>query len=261
MKLQKKNIGVLDLNIDNIYFLNALRNRFKNDDIYYVNDLTIENIDEMEIDEINKKINELINYLMIKKIDILVVISDNIVEYCEDLLNNLSVPVVQIVNETINFINEEYEYKNIGFLSTTSMINANIYQKNFRYNHLYNMNGDNLKQLIKEHLVKTTESFQEAKNIIAPVFKKDLDIIVPSLMNYLMVCTEINEFLKDVSILKIDDLLCDCIEKYLYKFKDLPQKGRGKTYLCVNKEVDEYQLKRLLKIKYKLIDRNTEVKE
>ena len=75
---------------------------------------------------------KLINYLMIKKIDILVVVSDNIVEYCEDLLNNLSVPVVQIVNETINFINEEFEHKNIGFLSTTSMINANIYQKNFR---------------------------------------------------------------------------------------------------------------------------------
>lgn len=254
MKNIKKTIGVLDLNIDNISFLNVLRNKFVNDDIYYINDLTIENIDEMDVEDINKNINNLIIYLMSKQIDILVVVSDNIVEYCEELLNSLSVPVIQIVNETINYVNENYEYKNIGFLSTTSMIKANIYQKNLRYNHLYNMNGDDLKDLIRNHLVKTTESFQEVKTVIAPVFKKDLDIVIPSLVNYLMVTTEINEFLKDVEVIKIDELLCNSIQKQLYKLQELPIKGKGKTYLCLNDTVDEKQLKRLLNIKYNIIN-------
>lgn len=258
MKNIKKTIGVLDLNIDNISFLNALRNKFVNDDIYYINDLTIENIDEMDVEDINKNINNLITYLMSKQIDILVVVSDNIVEYCEELLNSLSVPVIQIVNETINYVNENYEYKNIGFLSTTSMIKANIYQKNLRYNHLYNMNGDDLKDLIRNHLVKTTESFQEVKTVIAPVFKKDLDIVIPSLVNYLMVTTEINEFLKDVEVIKIDELLCNSIQKQLYKLQELPIKGKGKTYLCLNDTVDEKQLKRLLNIKYNIINPSNE---
>lgn len=258
MKNIKKTIGVLDLNIDNISFLNVLRNKFVNDDIYYINDLTIENIDEMDVEDINKNVNNLITYLMSKQIDILVVVSDNIVEYCDELLNSLSVPVIQIVNETINYVNENYEYKNIGFLSTTSMIKANIYQKNLRYNHLYNMNGDDLKDLIRNHFVKTTESFQEVKTVIAPVFKKDLDIVIPSLVNYLMVTTEINEFLKDVEVIKIDELLCNSIQKQLYKLQELPIKGKGKTYLCLNDTVDEKQLKRLLNIKYNIINPSNE---
>lgn len=258
MKPIKKNIGILDLNIDNIYFLNKLREKFVNDDIYYVNDLSIEDIDSMAAEEINKKINELINYLMSKNIDLLVVVSDNIVEYCEELLNSLSVPVIQIVNETLNYVNENYEYKNIGFLSTTSMIKANIYQKNLRYNHLYNMTGDALQDLIRNHLVKTTESFQEVKNIIVPVFKKDLDIVIPSLINYLMVTTEINEFLKEVEVIKIDEILCDIIQKQLYKFQDMPVKGKGKTYICVNDRIDIDILNRLLNIKYNIIDVSNE---
>lgn len=258
MKSIKKNIGVLDLNIDNIYFLNKLRERFINDDIYYINDLSIEDIDSMEIEEINKKVNDLITYLISKNIDILVIISDNIVEYCEELLNSLSVPVIQIVNETLNYVNENYEYKNIGFLSTTSMIKANIYQKNLRYNHLYNMTGDNLQDLIRNHLVKTTESFQEVKNIIAPVFKKDLDIVLPSLINYLMVTTEINEFLREVEVIKIDEILCDIIQKQLYKSQEMPIKGKGKTYICLNDQIDINVLKRLLNIKYNTIDISNE---
>lgn len=258
MKPIKKNIGVLDLNIDNIYFLNKLREKFVNDDIYYINDLSIEDIDSMAVDEINKKINDLITYLMSKNIDILVVASDNIVEYCEELLNSLSIPVIQVVNETLNYVNENYEYKNIGFLSTTSMIKANIYQKNLRYNHLYNMPGDSLQQLIRTHLVKTTESFQEVKNIIAPVFKKDLDIVIPSLINYLMVTTEINEFLKEVEVIKIDEILCDIIQKQLYKLQDMPIKGKGKTYICLKDKIDISSLNRILKTKYNLIDINNE---
>ena len=65
------------------------------------------------------------------------------------------------------------------------------------------MNGDNLKNLIRNQLVKTTETFQEAKNVIASVYKKDLDLIIPSLINYLMVKTEINEFLKETTKFRI----------------------------------------------------------
>ncbi len=258
MRKINKTIGVLDLNIDNIYLLNALRQRFINDDIIYINELNIENIDELPVEEINKYINNIITYLMAKKIDVLVVASDSIVEYCDELLNSLSVPVVQIVDESIKYINDEYEYKNLGFLANSSMIEANIYQKNFRYNHLYNMNGDALQELIRTHLVKTTESFQEVKNLIIPVFKKDLDIIIPSSINFLMVKTELNEFLKDVDILPIDDIICNSVQKILYKLETLPLKGKGKTYLCYQNQLDTNQLNRLLKIKYKLIDLNKE---
>lgn len=253
MKPQKKIIGVLDMNIDSIYILNALRKRFVNDDIYYIHDSNVETFDEMTQEDINKYVNEKIDLLLSKNIDLLVVVNDSIIEYCEELLSNVKVPLVQIVNESINYVNQNYEHKNFGFLATSSIIEANIYQKNFRYNHLYNMNGDNLKNLIRNHLVKTTESFQEVKNVIASVYKKDLDLIIPSLINYLTVTTELNEFLKDVDILPIDKVICDSITNILYKGVELPLKGKGKTYILSKEEVHVKQINRIVKDKYYLV--------
>ena len=259
MKKICKKIGVLDMNIDNIYSLNKIREIFKNDDIYYVNDTEIETFDEMDVKDIHNHVTENINYLLSKEVDVLVVVSDSIIEYCLDLFENINVPVVNIVDECINYVNVNYEYKNLGFLATTSIIEANIYQKYFKYNHLYNMNGDNLKQLIRNQLVKTTETFQEAKNVIAQVYKKDLDLIIPSLINYLMVKTEINEFLKDVEIVPIDDVVCNKIKELIYKDEVLPVKGKGKTYVCLNhSNIDLNQINRLVKIKYQIVNINEE---
>jgi len=204
-------------------------------------------------------VSENINYLLSKDVNVIVIVSDSIIEYCEDLISEIKIPIVNIVDECINYVNENYEYKNLGFLATSSIIEANIYQKNFRYNHLYNMYGDNLKQLIRNQLVKTTETFQEAKTVIAPVYKKDLDLIIPSLINYLMVKTEINEFLKDVDIVPIDKVICDKIKDIIYKDQELPIKGKGKTFICLNQEnLDLNQLNRLVKVKYQIININDE---
>lgn len=260
MGVPNKNIGVLDLNIDNIYFLNALKDRFKNDNIHYINDMSIDNVDELSADDINKSINNVINYLMSKKIDVLVVVSDSVVEFCEEQLNSLSIPVINIVNESINYVNEQYEYKNFGFLSTTSMIEANIYQKNLKYNHLYSMYGDDLKILIRNQLVKTTESFQEVKNVIASIYKKDVDVIIPSLMNFLTVYTEIFEYIKDIDILPVDKILCDAVEKVLYNGQTLPINGNGKVNIYYNQEIDSKMIDRIVKVDYKLVAMTKEEK-
>ena len=256
MKLPNKKIGVLDLNIDNIYILNSLRNYFKNDDIFYVNAFTDESLDEIDVDELKKNILISIEFLVNKNIDILLVVSDSIVEHCEELFSDVSIPLVDIINSTIDYVNENYEYKNIGFLSSNSIIEANIYQKNINYNHLYNMVGDDLNNLIKTHLVKTTESFQETKNVISSIYKKDVDIIIPSKVNYLTVKTEIFEYIKDIEIIPVDEILVNNIKQTLYKEEDCPLKGKGITYLCTNNPIDKDCLKRLLKIKCKTLELN-----
>lgn len=260
MKLPKKVIGVLDLNIDNICLLNSLRETFKNDDIYYINDMSIENVDEMDKNELNDIIANNLNYLLSKNINVLLVVSDSIIEYCSELFNELKIPVINIIDETVNYVNEFYEYKNVGFLSSNSMIEANIYQKSIRYNHLYSMNGDELIKLIRTHLVKTSESFQETKNVIAAVYKKDLDIIVPSLLNFLMVKTEIHEYLKDVQLINVNQILIDCVKNILYKEEELPLKGKGITYLCSKNSFEEDAVNRLLKMKYQIVNINEEQK-
>ena len=97
---------------------------------------------------------------------------------------------------------------------------------------------------------------KEAKNIIAPVYKKELDIIVPSLINYLSVKTEINEFLKDVIIIPVDEILVNLVINNLYPNQELPSKGKGMTYICSYVPNDVSAINRILKTKYKVIDLN-----
>ena len=85
MKKINKKIGVLDMNIDNIYSLNKIREIFKSEDIYYINDTEIETFDEMDVKDIHDHVTENINYLLAKEVDVLVVVSDSIIEYCLDL--------------------------------------------------------------------------------------------------------------------------------------------------------------------------------
>ena len=119
------------------------------------------------------------------------------------------------------------------------------------------MNADEMVNLVRTHLVKTTETFQEAKNIIAPVYKKDLDVIIPSHVNLLMIKTELFEFLKDVNVVPIDEIICDKLKQHLYGNNGLPIKAKGKTYLNL-KGNDSIELKRFLKHKYFVVEENKE---
>ena len=117
------------------------------------------------------------------------------------------------------------------------------------------MNADEMIALVRTHLVKTTETFQEAKNIIAPVYKKDLDVIIPSHVNFLMVKTELFEFLKDVDIVPIDEIICNTLKQLIHPNDILPVKGKGKTYLNL-KGHNSVELKRFLKHKYFVVEEN-----
>ncbi|MGI6677199.1 MAG: hypothetical protein ACOX5N_07105 [Bacilli bacterium] len=57
-------------------------------------------------------------------------------------------------------------------------IEANLYQKRFNYNHLYNIPSDELERIIEEKQTKTARSFTAVKEAFRPVMKKEVDLIV-----------------------------------------------------------------------------------
>lgn len=252
---EKKVIGVIDTDMNNIYILNELYNTFKNAEILYFNTNSKEKYEGLDEEALVEDVNSSIDFLIKNHIDILVVSSDTIIEYCMPQLEELKIPYVLITAEAINYINEKYEYKNLGFMACTSVIEANMYQKNFRYNHLYNMTSDSLTETIKKYKVKTSESFQETKMVVGPVAKKGLDIIIPSSINYLMLKTEIFEFLKEVDILPIDTVICEKVNTLLYN-NLLPIKGKTNVTILEKEDKDKKEFEKYLKINYRVININ-----
>ena len=94
--------------------------------------------------------------------------------------------------------NSKYEYKSIAFIANDGMVEANIYQKAFKYNHLYNVKGNNLIEIANAKLMKTKESFNAVRDCASFLQKRDLEIIVTPEINVLLLYTEFGEYFKDV---------------------------------------------------------------
>ncbi|MDY2902526.1 MAG: hypothetical protein SOU07_03690, partial [Bacilli bacterium] len=104
MEKEKKVIGVIDADNNNIYVLNALYNTFKNCEILYYNTNTVEKYEGLDEETFVSDVKNSIDFLINNKVDILVVASDTIIEYCMPVIEEIKILYILITEETINYI-------------------------------------------------------------------------------------------------------------------------------------------------------------
>lgn len=248
--MKKLPIGIIDMNNDNIIILNQLRQDFKHETLIYINDLKQYEYEGLTIEAINERVKNNIEFLLSFEIKLLIVASSTIIEYCHEYLKQLSIPVISIIDTICDYVNDKYEHKNIAFLANKHILEANLYQKRFRYNHLYNLPSDSLNNIINEKKMKTSFSFSTTKEILRSVLKKDIDVIVPSNANILLLKTEINEFMPFIPIVHISEIISKKVNEVLGD--DRYHKGRGKTFIYINVSKNKSNINHLLSIKYKV---------
>lgn len=248
----KTPIGILDMNIDNISVLNYLSKIFKREHFIYINDLEVPDYEKIPEEQIKERVIKNIDILIANNVKLIVVLSNTIIEYCRDLFDDIPVPVINIVDMIIDNVNQNYEHRNMALIATENIINANIYQKFFKYNHLYNLISDNIENYLHLDRPKTTESFRLARELLRTVFKKDLNIIIPSSFNMMLIETEIDEYLPGVPLLNINEILDSKIKAALLAIENFETKGKGSVEVIINVEKKGINFDNLLKIKYKL---------
>ena len=265
----KKPIVVLDLNTNALVVLNKLKEVLPNENIIHINDLertTYEVEDKdmiLDIDGITSGIKRLLE--RVKKYDpkLIVVASDAIIEYGKELIEGLNIPYILITDVIIEEINKNYEFKNMAFFATQGIIEANLYQKNFHYTRLYNLNADNILDSIRNYKMKTSDSFNQMKVALFPLYQKDVDVIIPSIPNILMFKTEIFEYVMEenpsVVILPVDKLLADKALSVLSGNLN-PKKTKNPVYLVRKLDKENKNLKQVEKDARKLYDKALSVK-
>ena len=215
----KKPIVVLDLSTNALVILNKLKEELPGENIIHINDLersTYELEDKdmiLDIDGITTSIKKLLARALKYDPKLLIVASDGIIEYGKELIEAQNIPYILITDVIIEEINKNYEFKNMAFFASQGIIEANIYQKNFHYTRLYNLNADNIKDALNNYKMKTSDSFNQMKMAMFPLYQKDVDVIIPSIPNILLFKTEIFEYVLEsnpqVSILPVDKLIAD----------------------------------------------------
>lgn len=202
-------VVVLDMGINGSYALNLLKKELSEETIVYINDLEISNYEGMEFYEIEKRIEYLIERVKKYSPKLLIIINDTLIEYGREMFDKLNVKKVYIVDEIIDYVNKNYELKNMAFFAPQGIIESNMYQKNFKYTRLYNLNADNVTESLNNALMKTSSSFREMKMALLPVYKKELDVVIPTLVNLLLFQTEMFEYIKgkDIDVIPLDKIV------------------------------------------------------
>ncbi len=224
-------VVLIDMGINGLNALNSIKNALPKEDIIYINDYEVPFYEGLDHNEIEKRITNLVRRALAYKPKLVVIVNDTLIEYGKEIiqkeLNNI--PWVNIVDEVISEVQTKYEAKNMAFFAPFGIIEANLYQKNFTYARLYNLNADNILNIMNEAKIKTNESFSDMRNAMSPLYKKDVDVIIPTLPNILLFYTEIYEYAPSgVEIIKVSDLLASKAKKLIKE-----ENGKNKKYTYV----------------------------
>ena len=248
----KKPIGIIDSGVIGFNILEDLSRKFKNEKLIYINDLKNSKYYNMPEDTARELIINNIKKLFLADIKLLIVASDVVYEIAEDYLNSLKIPVFDIVNILIDYTQEKFEQKNIILAAKTEILEANIYQKNFKYNRLYNIPSEELEKLILDNKLKTSESFSKTKEIFKPLINRNLDVIVASSPFLIKLETELREILEFDEITNFGELV---IRKIIANFFSLNLKGRGSIVVMSNVSKQKFKdYTKWQELKYKYID-------
>lgn len=239
--MKKKPIGILDGGLEGINIFNNLCHNYPYESFIYITDYKNYPYEGKEIETIQKYVSASCDELLKNEVSAIIVVSNSIIEYCNEYLDSLSVPVIKVVDTIIEYCNKEYEHKNIAFIAKQYIIKANLYQKNFKYNHLYNISSEELEEVIMNKQIKTAKSFAKTHECLKSILNKDIDLVVyvDSYIENLTI--EFKEYISDCNFIDLSTILFD-----EYKKKNQPyEKGKGE-----HKIISQFEKKELKKIIY-----------
>lgn len=256
----ENSIVLLDMSITSINIINKIAEKFPDENICYINDFEYGEYEGHDSMDIKSRVKKIVEVIKSNKPKMLFILNSVFIEYAEEVFEDLGFPVYNIVKTVVDYINSKYEYKNIAFLANDGIIESNIYQKSFRYSHLYNIKINNLIDTANKQLMKTKDSFNAVRDIAINLYKKDIDIFVTPEINVLLLYTEFGEYFKDVEIVRTDDAIINVLDSELNKFDNKPVANKNKSvgaYLYFNTP-DMYRepgaFRKLLKVNYEILN-------
>lgn len=256
----KNAVVLLDMGVTSVSIIDKLVNKFPNENICYINDFEYGEYEGHDPSDIKSRIKKILEFIKNNQPKMLYVLNSVFIEYGEEVFDDLGFPVYNIVKTIVDYVNSKYEYKNIAFLANDGMIDANIYQKAFRYSHLYNCKVNELIDVANKKLMKTKESFNAVRDIAIGLAKKEIDIIVTPEINLLLLYTEFGEYFKDVELVRTDEAILETFESELNKFDNnaSPDKVKDVNVFMYFNTPDMYReddaFRKLVKANYAILD-------
>lgn len=252
-KIDKEYIGLLDMGFEGIVLVDKLKARFPNENFIYINDVKHSPYDERSEEEILECISNSVVKIQEHKLKCLVVLNDSMSEYALDYLRSLNLPIINLVDCVIKYVNKNLSKKNILYISRQSFIEANIVQKDISYNKLYVANGTLLIDYAEKNNVKTGESFSLVSSAVKPYLSKEIEWVITTSPSIPLYITEFKEYLSECEVIDLESIIFLEVEK---KIKGNPSslEKKGLAYVIL-RENDKDEIKKFKEICNKHINK------
>lgn len=198
-------VGLFDSGIGGLTVLKELINKYPNNEYIYYGDTVNIPYGTKTKEELEILSSKIIEFLIDKSVDIIVIACGTVSSNIGDLLKNkYNIKILDIVSPTIDYINKS-KYNKIGVIATNATINSKVFSKNIH---------KEVKEVACTEFVPIIESSNiDNLNYYISYYLKDLrdrDLIVLGCTHYPIIKNKINDYLKnDVKLLNMAECILD----------------------------------------------------
>ena len=200
-------IGVFDSGIGGLTVLKKIMKKYPNNEYIYYGDTKNMPFGDKSIDELKIISSNIIEFLIARKVDIIVIacgtISSNLLHY---LKRKYSIPIYDIISGIVNYLNNS-NYENISVLCTEQTKDSKIFETKINRK-VKVISCRSLANLIEDNNTKEIESY--IKNITNEL--EDSDVVVLGCTHYPLISNIIKKYI-NIPILDMADYLDINIKK------------------------------------------------
>ena len=204
--MNRQPIGMFDSGVGGLTVFSEIVKELPNEDIIYLGDtknFPYGSKSKEAIIELSKKCVE---FLISKNVKLIIIACGTATSQTLDVLNKLyDVPIIGIIEPTINYLKKENDFKNIGVIATQGTIRSNSWENNILNN------------------IPDVNVYNKACPLLAPMAEEGW-------INNDVAYYTIKEYMKDFN--NIDKLILGCTHYPL--FKDLIRKELGEEVDIIN---------------------------
>lgn len=184
-------IGVFDSGIGGINVLKELVKKYPNNDYIFYGDTLNLPYGSKTIDELKTFASNIINYLISKRVDIIIIACGTISSNCYDYLRNkYDIPIYDIVSPTIRFMKES-PYNRIGVIATERTIESKIFEQSDKVKLV--KATKNFVRIIEDGIIEDNEIIEIKEEL--SVFKDNIDSLVLGCTHYPFISNIIKDYL------------------------------------------------------------------
>ena len=202
-------VGVFDSGIGGLTVLKNIYKHYPNNEYIYFGDTLNLPYGNKTKEELNNLSSLDVEFLLSKKVDMIIIACGTISSNCIDYLKNkYNIPIYDIISPTINYLNNS-NYQNIGVIATNATINSHIFKNNLNKN-IYEIATPDFVPIIEnnkqEDLTKTIDKYLKD-------YQNKIDILVLGCTHYPIIKEDINKYFNNqVKLLDMSELLLDKLD-------------------------------------------------